>query len=260
MQKDSKYKSINDTLSAIGKATFVKYYYDFKNRDLSTEELSRKIAETNPNSKSTSQGFRIPRAKYIFENHQEIDALKIIIKSERVDQDARKRARDILDEELAYKESVNIIDISDEKSFINELNDEFDEQAEYEDVEITSRPVKVVSVNKYHRDKKVAIKALKRANYQCEVDSSHRLFKRKNSEYDYTEPHHLIPLSAAKDFPNINLDREENIVSLCSHCHNLLHYGEENEEVLELLYNSRKKLLNKIGINIEFEEFIKYYK
>ncbi len=34
----------------------------------------------------------------------------------------------------------------------------------------------------------------------------------------------MIPISKYKDY-NYSLDVMENIVSLCSHCHNLLHYG-----------------------------------
>ena len=73
------------------------------------------------------------------------------------------------------------------------------------------------------RDVKIAADALKRAGYVCEVDPSDRIFIRKNGK-GYTEPHHLIPISKYKDY-NYSLDVMENIVSLCSHCHNLLHMG-----------------------------------
>ena len=85
------------------------------------------------------------------------------------------------------------------------------------------------------------------------------VFKRKKGDTTYTEPHHLVPLSASNDFPNINLDREPNIVSLCSNCHNLLHYGADNEEILRLLFERRKTLLEAIGIKISFDQLKKYY-
>lgn len=75
----------------------------------------------------------------------------------------------------------------------------------------------------YPRKKYESKNALKRAQYLCEVDKAHFVFKLRNSPTNYTEPHHLIPLSAHRDFPEIDLDREQNIVSLCSNCHNLLH-------------------------------------
>ena len=74
-----------------------------------------------------------------------------------------------------------------------------------------------------------------------------------------TFPHHLIPLSAYRDFPGIDLDREENIISLCSNCHNILHYGASYEAMLNDLYNQRKELLQKIGVTISFKQLLSYY-
>lgn len=74
----------------------------------------------------------------------------------------------------------------------------------------------------------------------------------------YTEPHHLVPMSYSEKF-EVSLDREENIVSLCSNCHNQLHYGEGFEVLLETLYNERKDYLKNIGIEITFEELLEMY-
>lgn len=60
--KDTKYEDLNKTLATIGKAVFVKFYYDFKNSSLSKDELFKKILLENPGSKSESQNFRISRA------------------------------------------------------------------------------------------------------------------------------------------------------------------------------------------------------
>ena len=53
----------------------------------------------------------------------------------------------------------------------------------------------------------------------------------------------------------------ENIVSLCSHCHNLLHYGrlEDKKPILEKLYNERKEALSSVGLEITFEKLLEYY-
>ena len=48
---DSKYESIEKTLSAIGKATFVQFYYEFKDTTIFTEELAQKILLNNPRAK-----------------------------------------------------------------------------------------------------------------------------------------------------------------------------------------------------------------
>lgn len=113
------------------------------------------------------------------------------------------------------------------------------------------------------RNPKTAADALARADYKCEYDTNDRIFERKSGK-GYTEPHHLIPISKYRDFDykQVSLDTMENIVSLCSHCHNLLHYGKLKEKmpVLEKLYNERKDALAQVGLVISLEELTKYYK
>lgn len=114
------------------------------------------------------------------------------------------------------------------------------------------------TTSSYRRDPKVALNALCNANYKCECCPEHPTFLRKTNHLPYTEPHHLIPMSAQKDF-SISLDVENNIVSLCSNCHNLLHYGAENTVLLKKLYDNRKEELEKAGISISFDDLLKYY-
>lgn len=110
------------------------------------------------------------------------------------------------------------------------------------------------------RDPQIAANALENADYKCEYDPTDRTFLRKKSGKPYTEPHHLIPISRYKDFP-CSVDVEENIVSLCSHCHNLLHYGcaEEREEVLYKLYKERIDGLRQSGLDLTFDQLKSYY-
>lgn len=110
------------------------------------------------------------------------------------------------------------------------------------------------------RNSKTAAKALKKAGYHCEFDRADRTFPRKTGK-PYTEPHHLIPISKYREFTT-SLDSMENIVSLCSNCHNLLHYGRLEDKVLVLkkLYNERKDALAAIGINLKPEQLVSYYK
>lgn len=110
------------------------------------------------------------------------------------------------------------------------------------------------------RNAQVAADALMHARYQCENESSHYTFLRKNG-LPYTEPHHLIPLSKYEDF-DYSIDIMENIVSLCSTCHNLLHYGrfEDKEPILEKLYYERKNALKKKGIDLSLDQLKDYYR
>ena len=110
----------------------------------------------------------------------------------------------------------------------------------------------------YKRDRQISINALAHAWYKCEVNGLHWTFIRKGSDKNYTEPHHLVPMSYSDMF-EVSLDVEENIVSLCSNCHNQLHYGEGAELLLKKLYNEREKELENVGIHIGFSELLKMY-
>lgn len=101
----------------------------------------------------------------------------------------------------------------------------------------------------YPRDRNTSIKALIRANHKCEVDEKHPSFIRKNTNLNYTEPHHLIPMAYQDAFEN-SLDVEANIVALCSNCHNQIHYGRDAETLLKKLFVERSKELEEAGISV----------
>jgi 5-methylcytosine-specific restriction protein A len=117
-------------------------------------------------------------------------------------------------------------------------------------------PVYVQNKYLYPRSRKVSINALGHANYKCEFDNSHSTFTRRNSNLNYTEPHHLVPITYYNNF-EVSLDVEENIVSLCCNCHKQVHLGQGFEVILEKLYNERKDLLKMVGIDISLDKLIK---
>ncbi len=121
------------------------------------------------------------------------------------------------------------------------------------------RPIYQNGHKTYPRDRQKAKNALAHAGYKCEINPEHKTFKRKSSGLDYTEPHHLIPLSRSGDF-EVSLDREQNIISLCSNCHNEIHYGEDAEKLIKELYEQRKELLEEVGIKIGLDKLIIMYK
>lgn len=111
----------------------------------------------------------------------------------------------------------------------------------------------------YPRSRNISINALKHANYKCEFDTNHLTFTRRNSDLNYTEPHHLVPISYHSSF-DVSLDVEENIVSLCCNCHKQIHMGKGFEMMLEKLYNERKDLLKMVGIDVSLDELIMLYR
>lgn len=90
---------INEMLNKIGKTVFVNFYYEFKDFSISDEKLSQILLEKNPKSKTSKQSFRIPRARRLFKDGKQIEALNIIYNSERLDIDIRMKALDIIKKE-----------------------------------------------------------------------------------------------------------------------------------------------------------------
>lgn len=110
----------------------------------------------------------------------------------------------------------------------------------------------------YCRKRSISWNALKHAGFKCEVDDKHISFIRIHPEVVYMEPHHLVPM-AYQDLFDVSLDREQNIISLCSNCHNEIHYGKNRKDIVERMYEQRKYLLAEAGINITLEELLHMY-
>ncbi|MGL4848552.1 MAG: hypothetical protein ACRC28_06435 [Clostridium sp.] len=82
---------VNKVLGYIGKEVFVKYYYEFKS-GRGAQYLPTKFTEK-------SRASRASKAKYLFNNGLNKEALEIIIESGRLDFAIRKKAREILEKE-----------------------------------------------------------------------------------------------------------------------------------------------------------------
>ena len=78
-------------LNSVGKATFVKYYYNFKSK--SREECILCFEEAYTDK---AKGTRTGHAQRIFRENRNIEALEIIISSDRVDIGTREKAKEIL--------------------------------------------------------------------------------------------------------------------------------------------------------------------
>ena len=78
-------------LNSVGKSTFVKYYYNFK--DKSRDEC---IMLFDEDFTDKAKGTRTGHAQRIFRENKHIEALTIIADSNGVDDTTRKRATEIL--------------------------------------------------------------------------------------------------------------------------------------------------------------------
>jgi 5-methylcytosine-specific restriction protein A len=113
----------------------------------------------------------------------------------------------------------------------------------------------------WRRDPRIAIIALERAGYSCEIDRGHKTFEVRNASHLFMEGHHLIPVQFQDDFEH-SLDVPENIISLCPNCHRAIHKAKANlqKDLIELFYKRRKQSLFKRGLYLELNELIYYYR
>ncbi|MGN0261555.1 MAG: hypothetical protein ACI4B9_01690 [Eggerthellaceae bacterium] len=116
------------------------------------------------------------------------------------------------------------------------------------------RPLKGRMV--YPRSLAVALGALDRAGYQCEVDSAHATFISKQTGRPYIEIHHLVPIAYSDCF-DCDLDVHSNAVALCCNCHRMIHYGREKIKLIQKLYLARRDSLAQSGISIDFESLLR---
>lgn len=142
---------------------------------------------------------------------------------------------------------------------INQIDFPKQDDTIYHGKKAKSKPVYQNGRKEFRRDDVTAIHALGNANYQCEIDSDHKTFIRKNSNIPYTEPHHLVPMKYADDFTS-SIDVAENIVSLCSSCHNQIHYGKGYEQMIKTLFRQRRELLTAAEINVTYEQLLAMYR
>ena len=122
-------------------------------------------------------------------------------------------------------------------------------------------PVKIGKKYRYKTNPRISKTALELANHVCLGNKEHTTVVSKLGK-PYMEAHHLIPMSAQRDF-SINLDRIENIVSICPICHSAIHLGDDATrlELVKKLYDLKEKELKSVGLKISFGElFSKYYK
>ena len=158
---------------------------------------------------------------------------------------------------LIYEELFDIIQYS--------LNFREEKEVNEQDVNLNEKidDTDMNAVEKYNKVSTVLKKLAKvNSNYRCELEDFYgcQYFTSKESHKNYVEVHHLIPRAVGNDFEN-SIEVVENYVTLCPHCHRLVHLGEdvERKPALHNLYLKRKELLHEKGLDISEKDLKDYY-
>ncbi len=172
----------------------------------------------------------------------------------------------------------------DKTSVINEMIELQEEEQQFDDISsgliksYSEEELKIVENKEYKyvprydkknrvlrekTDAKLKATRLELANYKCEINPNHNTFTNSSGKHQYLECHHIIPINAQKDFPNIKLDNMFNIIALCPNCHMEVHHAfkDERRKIFKKMYNLRKEEMIKHGFDeVKIEEvFKKYY-
>lgn len=113
---------------------------------------------------------------------------------------------------------------------------------------------------RWPRSAKNAAIALRLSNYNCAYDENHKTFISKTTLEPFMEMHHLVLMMLQSEY-EYDLDRVENLLSLCPNCHRAIHHGtdEVKGEILRKLFNERRDKLEEVGIEITFNDLKKAY-
>ena len=104
--------------------------------------------------------------------------------------------------------------------------------------------------------------AREKSHYTCELENYKgcRYFTSKTTNHNYVEVHHFVPREFRNNFEN-SVDVLANYITLCPHCHRLIHLATDREriDVIRYIYNQRKDRLKNCGIEVEFEDLLSFY-
>lgn len=103
-------------------------------------------------------------------------------------------------------------------------------------------------IYQYGRDRKVALEALSRAGFTCELFPEYPTFVSSSSGNLFMEAHHLIPMKLQEGFGQ-SLDVIDNICCLNPLSHRLVHFGKYDifEERLARIVRLRSDFIKSVG-------------
>lgn len=113
-------------------------------------------------------------------------------------------------------------------------------------LEATEGMMKEVTFFRRQRNRNIRNQCAKRDNYTCKVCGFN--FEKVYGERGkhFIEVHHLIPMASYDKEYDVKLD---DLVSLCSNCHSMIHLGGELKEPKELEDDIKKNLSKTNGAN-----------
>lgn len=100
------------------------------------------------------------------------------------------------------------------------------------------------------------------SEYKCALEDYNdcKYFTSKTTNQNYVEVHHFIPREFSNNF-GYSIDVLANYVTLCPHCHKMIHLATDRERknAINYIYKKRIDRLNHCGLEVDIKEIYKYY-
>lgn len=146
--------------------------------------------------------------------------------------------------DMLEKINSGLLDPDDRSENLESEVDDF--QLDLNDAEAPEKRASLIY--QYGRDRRVALGALNKAQFSCELFPEFPTFISRSSGLAFMEAHHLIPMKLQESFAE-RLDVVENICCLNPLSHRLVHYGkfEDFEEQLSRVVRMRLDFIKSVG-------------
>lgn len=190
-----------------------------------------------------------------------------------------------LSDERAYTEflhndqgwSIDLVNIDDalstidtqesDEDYVDEVMSDTEDITESDSFDNSKNEPSVVngtSAQSVKRNPRIGAMVIKSSDFKCQYNPSHETFVSNKNTKPYMEAHHLIPVNKTMKYwkeQAINIDCEENVVSLCPNCHRAVHHGnlDTKMKILKKLYNDRETGYQSLGLTIDFAALLKEY-
>lgn len=101
-----------------------------------------------------------------------------------------------------------------------------------------------------------------KSGYKCELETYKgcKYFTSKTTKHNYVEVHHFVPREFRNNFEN-SVDVLANYITLCPHCHRMIHLATDRErvDIIRFIYSKRKERLKNSGLEVEFSDLLSFY-
>ena len=211
--------TVDDYLRSVGKKCFIDNYEIFQDLSLDRQFLINKFKKENLSLASCDT--KASDGRQIFLKNLEIDALKNILNSKRLDKTVKEKAKRLLEnhiEIIVYPDDI-------------------------EDDNLYEGTKKQITVNAYERNPQARKECIQYYGYKCQICEFN--FEKVYGEIgkDFIHVHHKVDISTIGE--NYKVNPIKDLIPVCPNCHAMLHKRKPTYNPEEIKSQILKRTYNK---------------